>query len=79
MFGVFVVTPTAGWLIDAYGWELVFYFFGITSIVWGVLWELVVFDSPDNHPRITEREREFIKTSLGNHNIGNKEKMRVRA
>ena len=36
-----------------YGWESVFYTFGSAGCIWFILWVLLVFDSPDVHPKIT--------------------------
>jgi len=47
------------------GWPSVFYVYGIIGIIWFILWSFFCFDRPDNHPRISAAERDFIKESLG--------------
>ncbi|OQV14444.1 putative Sialin [Hypsibius exemplaris] len=50
----------SGVLAEHLGWESVFYFFGTSSISWHIFWLCFAFDSPNNHPRITEDERLYI-------------------
>ena len=52
--------PLAGLLIDAFGWQYVFYFTGIFSFVWCGLWTLLAYDTPETHPWITEEEKAYI-------------------
>ena len=44
------------------GWPSVFYIPGIITVAWTVCWFLLVFDSPDEHPRITREEKEYLKS-----------------
>jgi hypothetical protein len=64
IFGVFAVMPTAGWLIDVYGWESVFYATGTLTLLWCIPGALLVYDSPEKHPRISYRERMFINEAI---------------
>lgn len=54
-----------GFLMDAWGWEAVFYFTGSVGTIWYLAWLFLVFDSPAQHPRISQAERKFIEDSLG--------------
>ena len=55
--------PISGLLAgSSLGWESVFYFFGATSILWCLVWAALVYNYPDQHPRITQRERILIET-----------------
>merc|ERR1719167_666322 len=56
--------PISGLLCDYLGWESVFYVFGAIGVVWFVFWSLLVFDSPDKHPRISQEEHAYIVSSL---------------
>ncbi|XP_033835222.1 sialin-like [Periophthalmus magnuspinnatus] len=47
-------------------WTYVFYLFGAVGLLWFVLWALLVSDSPNDHPRISEQERLYIISSLKN-------------
>lgn len=47
------------------GWPNVFYFFGVTSLIWFVLWCLFVYNDPNSHPFISDVERDYLKQSIG--------------
>ncbi|XP_001947560.2 putative inorganic phosphate cotransporter [Acyrthosiphon pisum] len=55
----FIIQYTPG------GWPNVFYFFGITSLIWFVLWCVLVYNDPKSHPFISDTEREYLKKSIG--------------
>ena len=48
------------WKSFSGGWPSIFYMSGGISILFCFIWSLMVFDSPNQHPRISQREREFI-------------------
>ncbi|KAK2713985.1 hypothetical protein QYM36_009765 [Artemia franciscana] len=54
----------SGLIVDSLGWEAVFYIEGCVGFVWAALWLMLVYDSPDQHPRISEKERDFINKSI---------------
>lgn len=53
-----------GFLIAHLGWESTFYFTGIIGVMWSVAWFAVVYDSPAQHPRISETERNYLMKAL---------------
>ncbi|PSN29031.1 Vesicular glutamate transporter 3 [Blattella germanica] len=57
--------PVCGYLIATLGWESVFYVTGVVGLLWSIVWFLVVFDSPAQHPRISPEEREYIESAIG--------------
>ena len=61
--------PLSGLIIDAYGWEWVFYIFGTLGLAWTAAWWILVFDSPQQHPRISPEERAKIVGSLSSTNL----------
>ncbi|KAF4521338.1 hypothetical protein B566_EDAN006925 [Ephemera danica] len=63
--GAAVTFPLYAMLMSWYGWEAVFYFTGVAGTVWFLGWWLLVFDTPRKHPRISERELEYIERKLG--------------
>lgn len=63
--GVAVTYPLCGLLIDAFGWESVFHVTGVIGVLWFITWHFLVFDTPQDHPRISAKERGYIQTSLG--------------
>ncbi|OQV12809.1 Sialin [Hypsibius exemplaris] len=54
----------AGFLAQTYGWESIFYCFGVLLLAWVVPWMFLAYDSPSKHPRISEAEKEYIMASL---------------
>ena len=38
---------------------------GAMGITWAVAWWFLAFESPSKHPHITEHERIYIETSIG--------------
>lgn len=47
------------------GWPSVFYIFGAIGILWAIVWLLLTHDRPENHPRISAKEKEYIQSSIG--------------
>jgi predicted MFS family arabinose efflux permease len=62
--GTVVAMPLCGLVLNAWGWEAVFYLSGVLALVWCVAWWLLVFDTPDMHPRISREERQYLKDNL---------------
>lgn len=62
--GTAVTYPLCGVLIARLGWSSAFYVPGAIGLLWCVCWWLLVFDSPDKHPRISEHEKTYIRTAV---------------
>ncbi|CRK96189.1 CLUMA_CG009618, isoform A [Clunio marinus] len=76
--GVAVAYPIFGFIIKASSWEWVFHSCGIAGSIWFIFWLYYVYDSPENHPRIHAKEKEYILKCLGSSVIQNsKEKRNV--
>ncbi|XP_034952204.1 uncharacterized protein [Chelonus insularis] len=63
--GTAAVMPVCGFIIGIAGWESVFYFTGIISCIWSIIWFIVIYDSPAQHPRISIEERRKIEEAIG--------------
>lgn len=63
--GVSICYPIFGVIMKATSWENVFHFCAIAGTIWFSLWMYFVYDSPEQHPRIHEKEKEYILRSLG--------------
>ncbi|CAG0886950.1 unnamed protein product [Cyprideis torosa] len=61
--GTALTFSLGGFLIDAFGWESLFYFSGAVTLIWWILWILLVYDSPTQHPRISPEELHYILSS----------------
>ncbi|KAF7702137.1 vesicular glutamate transporter 2.2 [Silurus meridionalis] len=77
--GAVVAMPLAGILVQYSGWSSVFYIYGSFGIVWYVFWVLVAYESPAEHPTITDEERLYIEESIGEgaHLLGANEKFKT--
>ena len=42
------------------GWPSLFYVYGGICVLFVVLWMLTIYDSPMDHPRISEKEKQYI-------------------
>ncbi|XP_077967299.1 sialin-like isoform X2 [Styela clava] len=76
--GVVATLPLSGLLAATFGWQSVFYVTGSIGCVWSLLWLILIYDSPSEHPRILEEERNFIQDSLGHNRDGKSQKERSR-
>ncbi|XP_012690949.2 vesicular glutamate transporter 2.1 [Clupea harengus] len=63
--GAVIAMPMAGILVQYTGWSSVFYVYGVCGIFWYMFWVLVSYESPADHPTITEEERTYIEESIG--------------
>jgi MFS transporter, ACS family, solute carrier family 17 (sodium-dependent inorganic phosphate cotransporter), other len=62
--GIVVSLPVSGILAQKFGWESVFYVFGLIGCLWTVLWLFLVRQSPAADPWISTTERNYIESSL---------------
>ena len=57
--GAIIAPPLMAWLILSYGWQMAFVITGAIGFVWLILWHWI-YQTPDKHKRLTEREKELI-------------------
>ena len=70
--GTVLSVSITGLTAGTIGWELVFYSQGGASVVFVILWAVLVYDSPSQHPWISDAEKNYILESTG-HGHGSKE------
>lgn len=58
-FGAIVAPPLTLWLALHFGWRMAFFVTSLSGICWLLLW-LPLYDEPQRHSRITQRELEHI-------------------
>ncbi|XP_063913210.1 sialin-like [Zophobas morio] len=58
--GAAITFIVCGYLIKAFGWPSVFYVTGAFSAIWCLAWFYCVYDSPIQHPRISEDEQKRL-------------------
>ncbi|XP_063222060.1 sialin-like [Bacillus rossius redtenbacheri] len=59
-----VSSSLTGYLIDNCGWEAVFYIFAGMKCLSLCLWFLLIHDTPQQHPRISEEEKNYIVSTV---------------
>lgn len=58
--------PFCGYILERWGWPYVFYSTGLVGMLWFLAWWLFVYDTPAQHPYITQLELTHITNSLTN-------------
>ncbi|KAJ3657207.1 hypothetical protein Zmor_016225 [Zophobas morio] len=62
--GVAVTLPICGYLIAYWGWASVFYVTGSIALTWSLCWFYLIYDSPEEHPRISTTEKEKLRLEI---------------
>src|SRR5438309_1523787 len=68
MIGTVITLPLAGYLSDTDflgGWPAIFYILGIAGVTWFIFWAILISETPDRHPYISQEELQFIKEGQG--------------
>ena len=58
--GAAFALPLVAYLIDAWGWRAIFYFFGAIGILCSLLFYFLFRNKPEEHPGISDAEKEYI-------------------
>ncbi|XP_033226264.1 sialin isoform X2 [Belonocnema kinseyi] len=66
--GAAITYPLCALVISWFDWQSAFYVTSILGIIWFCFWQFLVFDSPDQHPRISMTERSYILENLSETN-----------
>lgn len=61
--GAALAGPVVGLVAFNYGWRVSFVVIAILGALWLLAWLTIFKDSPDQHPRVGEAERELIRRS----------------
>lgn len=64
--GTVITWPMAGYLLQYFGWSSAFYVAATVTFLLTILWYWIVYNSPAEHPRIKQSEREYIEKSIEN-------------
>ncbi|QIQ20993.1 MFS transporter [Zophobihabitans entericus] len=54
----------SGYLIEAYGWRIMFIAEGIPAIIWAFCWWVLVQDKPEQSKWLTDKEKTDLQTEL---------------
>ncbi|XP_072944697.1 sialin-like [Epargyreus clarus] len=63
--GTVVTWSLSGPLIEKFGWDYAFYVPGVIAFAWCAFWWFLVYDSPVQHPRISDEEKKYILEAIG--------------
>ena len=63
ILGTLFALLVTGWMVTLFGWPSVFYWFGALGLIYAVFWFTRVFETPDDHPRISSEERELLASN----------------
>lgn len=73
--GAAFALPFVAWLITAFGWRNAFFILGGIGIGWSLLWWFGFRDLPEDHPRLSEAEKEEILQGRQQDEAGTSEKV----
>ncbi|XP_046394163.1 putative inorganic phosphate cotransporter isoform X1 [Ischnura elegans] len=62
--GTIIGTALGGPLITKWGWESVFYFFGVVGILWFIAWCTLCYSTPQSHPWISTEELAYLEKEI---------------
>ena len=58
--GTIITLAICGYVAEKLGWQWIFYIFGAVGGMTASLWIFFVHNSPNDHPTISEQEKDFI-------------------
>lgn len=64
-FGILVTFSLCAFVIEAFGWKASFYTTSGLMLIFYALWVWLAYDTPDVHPTITEKEKNYIRENIG--------------
>ena len=62
--GLILGMPLVGWLIQSWGWQVMFYGTGTLTLIGVGLFGLLVYDHPREHPWVSAEERTLIEEAV---------------
>ncbi len=68
--GPLIATPVAVWIMTAFSWQAVFYFFAVLGFIWAGAWLLYSTEKPSDHPAVTAEDlREIGEATVAEEGI----------
>ncbi|MEO0338285.1 MAG: MFS transporter [Bacteroidota bacterium] len=58
--GAAFALPLVAYLITDFGWRMAFVILGIVGIIWAIGWWSLFRDTPETHPMLNEKEKDYI-------------------
>lgn len=62
--GAAIIYPLCAAVTSFFGWSASFHVTSLLSIMWYCLWKFLVYDSPQQHPRISDDEKNYIMDNI---------------
>lgn len=62
-FGIAITMPLAAWVVENWGWQMVFWSFAFLGPLWVLLWLMFGYDSPEKDPHLSREELDYIQQS----------------
>ncbi|KAK6631672.1 hypothetical protein RUM43_013736 [Polyplax serrata] len=62
--GPVIALPLCGWILTTWGWPAVFYITGSMAVAFYGLWQYFVYNTPQEHPRISPEEKKYLEDNL---------------
>jgi ACS family hexuronate transporter-like MFS transporter len=75
--GAVISAPSVAFLYLMLGWKATFIVIGVLGFLWLVPWLIIYKTTPDQHPWITDEEREYIRRGPGAASTGQTLSMRA--
>lgn len=67
--GTVVANSFSGLLLhySPLGWRSVFYAFGAVGVLWFLVWVVLCYSTPDDHPFVSDREKKYLHDNMDEH------------
>ncbi|KAL6443630.1 hypothetical protein ACFW04_001629 [Cataglyphis niger] len=65
--GTVLANLLSGLILHSYSWPAVFYVFGGIGLLWFLVWVLICYNNPYEHPFISEREKKYLHERMNEH------------
>lgn len=75
--GAAFALPLVAYLIDAWGWRAIFYFFGAVGIICAMLFYVLFRNKPEEHSGLSQEEKQFIIENRQKENIKTKTELGI--
>ncbi|XP_077281828.1 na[+]-dependent inorganic phosphate cotransporter isoform X1 [Temnothorax americanus] len=62
--GAAITYPLCAAVTDSFGWGASFHVTSLLGIIWYCFWHFLVYDSPQQHPRISKDEKTYILDNI---------------
>ncbi|XP_050466531.1 putative inorganic phosphate cotransporter isoform X2 [Cataglyphis hispanica] len=62
--GAAITYPLCATVTSFFGWGASFHVMSLLGIMWYCLWKFLVYDSPQQHPRISDDEKNYIMDNI---------------